>query len=228
DRRGRLDMRIALALLRRADVWIALSEELRQAMLQAGVPPNRGHLLPNRVHTAPDTPGSRGDARPQLGIATEGRHVVFVGRLVAEKGLSTLLRGWQAIAREIGAAHLHLVGEGPLRRDLVDESRRLGTSDTVTFHGEQPNVIAFLHAADCFVLPSTIEGMSNALLEAMAVGLPLVATRIPGTEALVEDGRNGVLVPANDAQELAQAVITLLKDRGRAAALGASARAFIE
>ena len=227
-RRGRLDTRICLALLRQADVWIALSDELREAMLLAGVPPARVHFVPNGVDTARYRPGSRSAARRRLGIAADGRHVVFVGRLVAEKGLVTLLRGWPAVVAEVSTAHLHIVGEGVLRRHLEDESRRLGITDTVTFHGDQPGVITYLQAANCFVLPSTIEGMSNALLEAMAVGLPLVATHIPGTEALVKDGHNGVLVRADDPHELAHAIVALLNDPGRAATLGARARAYIE
>jgi len=227
-RRGRIDTRFCLALLRNADAWVALSDELRDAIISAGIPRKRIHQLPNGVDTRRYCPGVRADARRRLHLDGIEPNVMFVGRLVSQKGLSTLLLAWRTVVAEIATAHLHLVGDGALRANLEDEAGRLNLAGSVTFHGEQSDVVGFLQAADCFVLPSTIEGMSNALLEAMAVGVPLVATQIPGSEALVEDGLNGVLVRAGDANALAHAIVDLLSDSEHAARLGINARRRIQ
>jgi glycosyltransferase involved in cell wall biosynthesis len=192
------------------------------------IPPARVVFVPNGVDTRRYRPGGRGEACQSLAFPRHIRHVAFAGRLVAEKGLTTLLRAWRDVVDRTGEVHLHIVGDGPLRRELEAESCALGIGDSVTFHGEQRDVSVFLRAADCFVLPSTIEGMSNALLEAMACGLPLVATHIPGTSALVENGCHGILVPAGDAAALACAIVGVLTDPVRAEALGRQARRRVE
>jgi glycosyltransferase involved in cell wall biosynthesis len=221
----RLDMRLCLAVLRHAGAWIAVNPELREAMLLAGVAPGRVHLVPNGVDTDRLCPGPSAGVRDRLRFSRDGPHVLFIGRLVKEKDLTTLLRAWRVVLQAQPLAHLHIVGNGPLRAALEAEGRQLGIAERVIFHGEQTDVLSYLRAADCFVLPSTIEGMSNALLEAMAVALPIVATRIPGTEAVIEHGRSGVLVPVADAAALAQAIAALLGDPAQATALGAAARA---
>jgi glycosyltransferase involved in cell wall biosynthesis len=161
-------------------------------------------------------------------MPASGLHVISVGRLVPEKGLGTLLRAWRHVVEKVPEAHLHIVGAGPLRGALEAESCRLEIEPNVTFHGEQSDVIPYLRAADCFVLPSTVEGMSNALLEAMATGLPIVASRIGGTESLLEDRITGLLVAPDDSDDLVRGLTTVLEHPDRSAALGRQARAQME
>ena len=227
-RRRELVTRVSLAILRRASAWIAVSRELKQAMLAAGIPAARVHLLPNGVDTTRFAPAGREASRRHLGLAPDGVRVVFVGRLVPEKELATLLEAWKVVTDKVEGAWLDLVGSGPLAGELAKQSRRLGIADTVVFHGERPGVERYLQAADCFVLPSSVEGMSNALLEAMATGLPVVATRIGGTEQLVTDGVNGWLVSPGDADELARAICAVLGDATRARQNGARGRRRVE
>jgi glycosyltransferase involved in cell wall biosynthesis len=201
---------------------VAVSAHLRRALEQAGVPAQRIHTIPNGVDTAlfapPSLPHSR-EPRP-----ARGARVVFVGRLVEEKALPVLLRAWAAVTERIAAATLDIVGAGPLQAELRALAARLGITSTVTFHGFHDDVTPFLWAADVFVLPSVVEGLSNALLEAMAAGLPVVATRISGTEDVVVHGETGLLVPADDADALAGALTSLLAAPERAREMGRRAR----
>ncbi|MBI3303547.1 MAG: glycosyltransferase family 4 protein, partial [Deltaproteobacteria bacterium] len=148
----------------------------------------------------------------------------FVGRLVEEKGLPVLLEAWAIVVRRVPGAILNIVGEGPLEEALKALVQRLGIMSSVRFHGHQETVIPFLQAAALFVLPSYVEGLSNTLLEAMAMELPVVATRISGSEDVVDDGVTGLLVPPGDVPALAQALGALLKDTGHTGAMGRQAR----
>ena len=219
-RRRRPWVRASLAILRGATVWVAVSSALQRAIVAAGVPSSRVRRVPNGVDTRRFTPGDRCAARTQLGMAAAGLRVVFAGRLEEVKSLPTLLAAWRAVVDKVPDATLDLVGEGSLASALRAECRRLDVEDSVFFHGRQADVAPYFRAADCFVLPSRVEGLSNTLLEAMAVGLAVVGTRVSGTEDMVEDGVNGVLVEPGDADALAAAIVGVLVDPERAATLG--------
>ncbi|HLG71509.1 MAG TPA: glycosyltransferase family 4 protein [Chloroflexota bacterium] len=152
--------------------------------------------------------------------------IAFSGRFVKQKGLSYLIEALPAIARAIPGVHLDLIGDGPLRPALEEQSRRLGVAARVSFRGwgSHQDVLAHLRQASLFVLPSLDEGMSNALLEAMACGLPVVATNISGNEELVEPGGNGWLVPTRDAQAIAEAAVSILSDAATRQRMGAASR----
>ncbi len=227
-RRSRLVTWLSLAILRRADIWVAISRELEQAMLAAGVAGHRIRTLWNGVDLARYAPGSRTAARQGLRMAIGDPRILFVGRLVPEKGLFTLLRAWSRVTEKIPAAHLDIVGSGALRMELEDEARRLEIASQVTFYGEQSDVVSYLQAADGFVLPSTVEGMSNALLEAMAMALPIVASRIAGIEGVLEDRVTGLLVTPDDPDELARALATVLQDPNGSKELGRRAHARVQ
>jgi glycosyltransferase involved in cell wall biosynthesis len=175
-------------------------------------------LIPNGVDTARFTPAvSRDEAGPV--------RLVFVGRLVRQKGLDVLL---EALARLPAGAdyELTLVGDGPLRPALTGQAQALGLTSRLRFVGwaGREDMPDLLRRADIFVFPSRDEGMPNAVLEAMATGLPVVATRISGNEEVVVDGQTGLLVPPDDPDALAGALARLLADRPLGRSLGAAGR----
>jgi glycosyltransferase involved in cell wall biosynthesis len=147
-----------------------------------------------------------------------------VGRLAPEKGLDTLLDAWPAVVAAFPKARLTLIGEGPERPSLKARVSRLGLADAVELPGATDDPTRALRAADLFVLPSREEGMSIALLEAMALGLPLVATSIPGNRRLVQDFKHGRLVPPDDPAAFARAVIDQWSNFDRAFHMSRTAR----
>jgi glycosyltransferase involved in cell wall biosynthesis len=145
-------------------------------------------------------------------IRPEFRLVGTVGRFVEPKGYTYLLDALAKIRTQISDAKALLVGDGALRQPMEEKARELGLSDTVVFTGTRRDVPQVLALLDVFVLPSLWEGLPIALLEAMAAGLPVVATAVGGTPEVVVDGVTGILVPPRDPDALAEAILTLLHD----------------
>lgn len=155
--------------------------------------------------------------------------MLFVGRLVFQKGLDVLFRALAQLPPDL-AWQLEIIGDGDLRGPLEAEARRLGLAEKITFAGwcERDVIAARYRHADLFVFPSRDEGMSNVVLEAMASGLPILATAIAGNEELVRDGENGVLVPPDDAPALTTALARLLAAPAQLPALGRASRTRVE
>jgi glycosyltransferase involved in cell wall biosynthesis len=129
------------------------------------------------------------------------------------------------------SVQLDLIGDGPDRRDLEEAAARLGIQSAVTFHGwiNQDRIREFLERAGAFVLPSFAEGVPVSLMEAMAMEIPCVSTFIAGIPELIDSGENGILVPAADAEALAQAIERLIRDPElRTRLAGAGRRKVIE
>jgi len=124
--------------------------------------------------------------------------------------------------------HLTIVGSGPDETILKKMAHDLGIQDRVSFKGRQENVLGELHDTDIFVLPSLSEGMSNVLLEAMACGLPVVATNVGGNSDLIQDGHNGLLIPPRDSISLTKALLELIENEELAQRLGKQARVTVE
>lgn len=217
--RDRFGSRIA-ARCQQADALVAISRPVRQELILAGYDPGRIRDLANGV-PVPGQPWQR----------REGwRHsprALFVGRLAPEKGLDTLIDAWRLVRREHPAATLSLVGEGAERPALEARIARLGLSDAVHLPGAAQDVEPWLRQADLFVLPSREEGMSIALLEAMALGLPVVATAIPGNRRLVGDFKHGRLAPPDDPPALAGVILDQWAQFDRAHHLSRAARSLV-
>jgi glycosyltransferase involved in cell wall biosynthesis len=216
-----------------ADAIVAPSAVARDELLAAGYPAERVHLIPNGVAipVAPPDAATKTAARAALAAANdelklpEGAPlVVFTGRLHAEKGLATLVDAWGDVFKQHRHARLWLVGAGPCEGELEDQIRRARLADRVVLAGAFDAVDDVLAAADLFVLPSRCEGLSLSLLEALAAGVPAVATDIPGNRLVIKNGRHGLLVPPGDAAALADAINSLLAERPRAATLAAAGR----
>lgn len=193
---------LARRWLKRASVVQALSSRIAGELVKQGFPRDKILVLPNAVDTA------RFTMRPTLRPPGSPFTAVFVGRLVAEKGLPTLLEAWAQVfaGRPSSEARLRLVGGGPLEEELRATAARLGIAEQVEFLGHRDRVEEVLAEADLGVLLSRIEGLSNTLLEFMASGLPVLATRVSGSEDFVVTGRNGWLVDVGDAAATAAAL----------------------
>lgn len=218
-RRDRPLNRLYNALIRRADSIQCVSEYTRSRVLEAGYYPGQVRLIPNAVDI--------GRFRPRLARTDVSPIVVFVGRLVPVKGLPVLLEAWRRMPQG-GKARLVIAGDGPERQRLVELAATLGIADTVTFLGEVADVPEVLSRASIYVQPSHVEGLSNSVLEAMASGLPIVATRISGNEDLITNGINGILVPPADPDELSRALSRLLANPDEAGLMGIASRSAIE
>jgi glycosyltransferase involved in cell wall biosynthesis len=141
-----------------------------------------------------------------------GRVVGTLGRLVPQKAIHVLLDATPALLQEDPSTRVLVVGDGPLRGALEAQAQQLGIAHAVRFAGYQDDVVSAYAAMDVFVLPSRDEGFGLVFLEAMAVGVPVVGTRVVGSEDAVEDGVTGLLVPYADAPALARAIQALLDD----------------
>ncbi|MCB9411276.1 MAG: glycosyltransferase [Actinobacteria bacterium] len=169
-------------------------------------------------------PGTKAEARSELGLNQATPLVVNAGRLAPQKGLSDLLAAMTEVNARTGA-RLILAGDGPMREQLEEEARALGISEAVDFLGFRSDVGRLLRASDVVVLPSIREGLSIALLEAMAAGKPIVATAIGSNIEVTGDGTCADLVEVNAIGQIAEATVGLLRDAERAEELGALALA---
>jgi L-malate glycosyltransferase len=152
------------------------------------------------------------------------RTIVMVANLRAEKGHDVLIEAAVEVLRRFPDARIELVGDGPLRDALRTRAAERGVADAVTFAGQRDDIAARLAAADLFVLPSRSEAFPNAVLEAMAAGLPIVASGVGGILELIDDGRTGLLVPPGERDPLADALCRLIADPVLAGRLGDAAR----
>lgn len=229
-------------LLRIRAVIIVLSSRMKDYPIAHNFPLPDIQLIPNGVDITrfhPLQPQVLGDdykqplALPSTSVSTPATGpkawtVVCVARLNFEKGIDVLLHAWHLVHMEAPQAHLLVVGDGPLLAQLQRMAQELAISDCITFARTQYDIPAQLNRGSIAVLPSRSEGMPNAILEAMACGLPCVATRVSGSEDLIQHGENGLLVDVYDYQAMAQAILTLLRDPQRICLYGQAARLRIE
>jgi glycosyltransferase involved in cell wall biosynthesis len=150
-----------------------------------------------------------------------------VARLAPQKGIGHLLEAFAQVRSVRADVRLAIAGDGPLRADLEDEARRLGIADAVTFTGAIASPWPFLADLDLFVLPSLWEGLPYALLEAMAIGLPCVATAVDGVAEAIPDRRFGTVVEPADSAWLAREILALVEDAPARTDMGRMARAHV-
>jgi glycosyltransferase involved in cell wall biosynthesis len=188
------------------------------------VPAGKCRLIRNGVHPAGMIPDfDRAAKKNELGSA--GRPlVVAVSRLHRQKGLKHLLRAVPLIREEVPAVKIVVAGGGPLESKLTSQVRRLRIEESISLLGERKDVREVLAAADVFVLPSLWEGLPYVLIEAAALGKPIVAADIDGVREVIRSGETGILVPPRDPGRLAAALILLLKDQDLACKLGERAK----
>jgi len=186
----------------KADAFVALSGRIRDDLIGSGYDPGKIHVIPNGVPIP---------AQPWIPQGIGPPVVTFVGRLAFEKGLDRLLEAWPLLLGRSPGARLRLIGAGVESDALKGMAVRMGIVDSVEFAGASNDVEAILRQSDVFVLPSREEGLSIALLEAMALGMPVVVSDIPGNRTLVDRDVTGQIVEANDRQALAEALANAIR-----------------
>ncbi len=195
---------------------ICNATSLYNDLRQEGLPAHRLYTIPNGVDIELFSP-------PEQGLCT-APHIINVGRLVKEKDQDTLLRAFALVQKQMPEAHLHVVGDGYLRESLEQTAQELSIASKVTFHGGSTEVKDFLSKARVFALSSIDEGTPNAILEAMAMGLPIVSTAVDGVPYMVEEGKNAFLVPPKDYKALGEKLLQLLQTPSLAENMGQAAR----
>lgn len=221
-------------IARRADAFVAVSEADRRRMHEIErIPWEKLRFVPNGIAARGEGRRAGPEVRAELGIAPEQPVLGIVATLRPQKALDVLLRAVVPLAREFPALRVLVVGgetaatpqaSEPRREQLEELAEQLGIAATVRFLGPRLDVPELLQAFDVAALSSDFEGSPLGVMEYMEAGLPVVATRVGGMADLIEDGRQGLLVPPRDPEALAAAVATLLRDPERAREMGRAGR----
>ena len=218
----------------RTDAIACISRVLRDEALAFGIPSDRVHLLPNAIDMtrfAPLPPAEREARRHALGFAPDHVVCAYVGRLSREKGVLELVEAWKSV--QPANATLVLAGPdmpgspwdaGPGARDFVEKN---GLTDSVRFLGSTADVAAVLQTMDVAVQPSHFEALGLAAIEALACGVPVVASRVGGLPDFIRDEENGRLVPPKDPATLSVALRALVTDSPARARMASVARASV-
>jgi glycosyltransferase involved in cell wall biosynthesis len=205
--------------LRAPRMVITVCGPFAEQLRRHGVPARKTRILHNSVEpAAPVSDTGRDELRRQLGIAPHARVVLTVGRLSYEKAQRDLIDAIAHIRPRWPAVRLVVVGDGPERMRLERQTASLAQRDVVVFAGHVVDVRPVYAIADVFVLPSLSEGSPNVLLEALAAGVPVVATEVGGVRELIEHEANGLLTPPADPKAMADAIERVLSDEVSAAA----------
>ena len=210
-------------LAKKTTRFVAVSTEIAQALRDTGIPSDKIALIPNGTEfTSTRHASHRAELKQQLCGYDGVQVVLFVGRLVEDKGVDRLLTVWASMpSRE--RIILLIVGDGPLKASLESRARALELLSTIHFVGHQTVVSLFYEIADLFVLPSRTEGMSNALLEAMAAGVPPMASNVGGNKEIIDDQVNGFLVDWENTKSCVDLLVTLLSNHHLRQDTGAAA-----
>jgi glycosyltransferase involved in cell wall biosynthesis len=211
-------------LHQKVDKFVAISQLIDSELAAIDIPADQRILIPNGVDVTCFTPLALDEKRalrkkldlPDVPIA------IFTGRLASEKRVGDLLAIWPAVRKVHSQALLVIVGTGPLESAL-----REAAVPGVRFVGSTSNVAPYLQTADLFILPSVAEGLSVALLEAMATGLPIIATNVGGIHDLITHSENGWLIPPDNNTALQDAVSNMLGNQNRCIDFGQRGREII-
>jgi glycosyltransferase involved in cell wall biosynthesis len=213
--------------LRRAAGVLAVSRALAGEARELGAEPDRIRVIYNGVDTTRFRPGDRRAARQALGLASGRRILLFVGNLKASKGCQDLLGAFARVAASQPRVDLHYVGDGPEAGELVERAASLGLGERVHLHGARPHaeLAQWFNAANWTALPSHAEGVPNCLLESMASGTPVVASRVGGIPEVVPP-EAGILHTPRKEEELAAALGEAMDRRWDRARLAGHAAGF--
>ncbi len=212
------------------DMVVAISQSVEAALLAAGVPPARIRRIPSGVETARFLPNAhaREQLRTALGLLPHNIMVLTVGALTERKGHGTLFSAAYMLQERGVRLHYVVCGEGSLRSSLEAQVRTLGLQDSVHFPGFSSAIPSYLAAADIFVHVPLWEGLGVSVIEALAAGLPVVASCAGGIPELISDQVTGFLVPPQDAAALAVAIERLVHNPQWAKKLGTTGQAFVQ
>jgi glycosyltransferase involved in cell wall biosynthesis len=220
---GRLKLRFLKHYIK---AFVCPSDEIKNEMINYGFKGSKITVIPNGIDTnefKPPSAQERLEARKKLSINSNTFVAIFAGRLEPAKGVEYLIDAWKT--NNTPDATLLLIGKGYLEGEL---RQRAAGDKSIRFEGWTADIKVYFAAADVFVLPSLAEGMPNALIEAMACGLPCIGSDIGGTTELIIADKTGMLASPSDVKTLASAIERLQADTYLRARLGLSARQFIE
>ena len=229
-----MQRKVQRLVCRFADCVLVNAEAVKEWLVGDGYDPSKIVVIPNGVELRRfDRPALGDDIRRELDVPAGAPMVIVVSRLTRQKGLEQFIEAAEILAPRFPDARFVIVGyANPVEREYEDVLKgladRRGVGNRVIFTGLRHDVPALLGAATVSVMPSLNEALSNVLLESMAAGAPVVATRVGGTPEAIVHERTGLLVPPGDAAALADSVARLLEDAPLAAALGVAARRAIE
>jgi glycosyltransferase involved in cell wall biosynthesis len=221
--RGIAPGRLSRAKYRACARIIAISDHIRTLLIEAGLPPER--IV--RIHSGIDPEkftnrADRAGIRRECGFPEQSVVVGTVAALTREKGLPVLIEAAATVAHRCPHARFLVVGDGPLSDELQTLRDRLDLGERMRFTGFRTDVGALLSAMDIFAFPSLSEGLGTSILDAMLMGLPVVATRTGGIPELVHEGDTGYLFPPGDHESLARRLVELACDEGERHRLGHS------
>jgi glycosyltransferase involved in cell wall biosynthesis len=216
-------------LARLTDRLVAVSPRVREELVELGIAPREHFRVVPLGLELEELAGAlpRGGLRRDAGVPDDAPLIGMVGRLVPIKDVPTFLRAAAKVRQVTPQARFALVGDGEERRLLEDLCARLGMAEVVTFHGWRRDMQSVYGDLDVVVNTSRNEGTPVALIEALAAGRPVVATRVGGTPDLLGGGELGRLVSAGDADAVAEAILDALRDNDRARARAADARSHV-
>jgi glycosyltransferase involved in cell wall biosynthesis len=210
---------------RAGHLTIAVAEEHRRAAIESRIErPETIRTIHNGIDLTPFAEADREAGRRRFGFRDDELVIGVTSRLAPLKGLEFLIAAMPEVVSRFPTARAVIAGDGPLEAALRRQARAAGVEAAVLFPGFVREVPSFLAACDVFTLPSLREGLSVSVVEAMAAGLPVVGTDIPGTREQIRHGVTGLLAPGGDRAALAGALVRLLADADLRARLGANAR----
>ncbi len=211
----------------KTDRFVAVSELIKKDLVEDGVLPDKITIVRNAVEIPKwdenlDTIG----IKSQFGLTNNGILCVLLGRLVWAKGYDDFISAFYTVIRRFNNTKAIIIGDGELRNEITSQIDRLGlTADILILgHQERSRAMQLLKAGDVFVMPSRSEGIPYALLEAAAIGKPIVATNCGGIPEVVENDRSALLVPVDDVESLGNAILLLCENRSYANKLGSAAQ----
>ena len=209
-------------ILRKSSQIVAVSQAVKRYAESLDVEPSKVSVVPNSVDTLKFRPASQGDRRE--GFVRVG----FIGRLISNKGPQYLVEAAPGVLRDFSNVQFMVAGNGPMLQGLENRVHELGIKRAFRFLGTVPSNAEFLKSCDFLVRPSLTDGMPLTVLEAMACGIPTVASRVGGTSEILQDGDTGFLVEPRNVDELVSRISTLVADSNLRLEMGGRARKFIE
>jgi len=223
----RLERRIVNKILLKAtDKIVAVSESIRKDIIKYdGIDSSKILVIPNGIDTERFNPeGNFADIRKGFSIKESDIVLGFVGRVVPAKGLEYLIDALPFLKKEFKNIKLLITGEGSTMERLKKKAKENNVHDSIIFTGKRRDIPDILSCTDIFVMPSVAEGLPNALLEAMAMGKPIVATEVGGIPEVIKNRHSGFLVPPRNPEALATAIKDLISNEQLAAKMGQAAR----
>jgi glycosyltransferase involved in cell wall biosynthesis len=208
-----------------------VSESVKQDLLRSGISGTKIVVIKNSVNTISKNlivAYNIEKKKKELGIAAEEFVCGYVGRLSKEKGLSYLIQALTELSSEKVPIKLIVLGDGPQRESLISLAKRNGVEERIIFLGFKNNIEEWVHVSDCIIMPSLTEGTPMALLEAMSMGLPVIATSVGGVPNIIKHYCNGILVQPGNYQAISKEIKNIINNQQLREKIGLSAKKTIK